>query len=92
MTRATRLYRYYGHFEGDAMTYRAPGEAHKMREERDALKSFRRRVVAAGLIEDKDLEAVDHEVARRIDEAVAAAEAAGPPKETDLKTDVYVNY
>jgi pyruvate dehydrogenase E1 component alpha subunit len=87
-----KLYRYYGHFEGDAMTYRAPGEALKVREEKDALKAFRTRVVSAGLIEDKDLETVDHEVARVIDEAVAASEAAAPPKEADLATDVYVNY
>jgi pyruvate dehydrogenase E1 component alpha subunit len=28
--------RYYGHFEGDAQTYRAPGEVQKLRDERTA--------------------------------------------------------
>ena len=87
-----RLSRYYGHFEGDAMTYRAAGEVLNIREEKDALKSFRKRVVSAGLLEDKDLDAVDGEVVRHIDDAVAAAESAAPPKEVDLATDVYVSY
>ncbi len=87
-----KLMRYYGHFEGDAMTYRLPGEVLKAREEQDSLKTFRKRVMSAGLIEGHDLDAVDLEVARLIDEAVAASEAAPAPKETDLATDVYVNY
>ena len=87
-----KLYRYYGHFEGDAMTYRLPEELAKVREEKDSLKTFRKRVTSAGLLESKDLDAVDSEVASLIDEAAAAAEAAPLPKEADLKTDVYLNY
>ena len=74
------------------MTYRLPGEVSKIREEKDSLKTFRKRVMSAGLLEGKDLDAVDVEVARLIDEAVAAAEAAPAPKEADLATDVYVSY
>ena len=87
-----RLARYYGHFEGDAMTYRAPGEVAKLRAEKDPLGMFRRQVVSAGLLEDPELDTIDAEVAGLIDEAVAASEAAASPKETDLVTDVYVNY
>ena len=87
-----KLMRYYGHFEGDAMTYRLPGEVLKAREEQDSLKTFRKRVVSAGLIEGHDLDAVDAEVASLIDEAVSASEASPAPKEADLATDVYVKY
>jgi acetoin:2,6-dichlorophenolindophenol oxidoreductase subunit alpha len=87
-----RLSRYYGHFEGDAMTYRAPGEAAKLREEKDSLKIFRKQVTSAGLLEHKEIDAVEDEVAALIDKAVAAAEAAAPPSEADLATDVYVTY
>jgi acetoin:2,6-dichlorophenolindophenol oxidoreductase subunit alpha len=87
-----RLSRYYGHFEGDAMTYRAPGEAAKLREEKDSLKIFRKQVTSAGLLEHKEIDAVEDEVATLIDKAVAAAEAAVPPSEADLATDVYVTY
>ena len=87
-----RLARYYGHFEGDAMTYRAPGEVAKLRAEKDPLKTFRKQVVSARLLEDRELDTIDAEVAGFIDEAVAASEAAALPKEADLVTDVYVNY
>ena len=87
-----RLSRYYGHFEGDAMTYRAPGEVAKLRDEKDSLKIFRKQVTSAGLLEHGEIDAVDGEVAKLIDEAVAAAEAAVMPSEVDLATDVYVRY
>jgi acetoin:2,6-dichlorophenolindophenol oxidoreductase subunit alpha len=87
-----RLSRYYGHFEGDAMTYRAPGEAAKLREEKDSLKIFREQVTSAGLLEHKEIDAVEDEVATLIDKAIAAAEAAAAPSEADLATDVYVTY
>ncbi len=87
-----RLDRHYGHFEGDAMTYRADGEVEKLRAERDALNIFRAKVVQAHLLESSQLDAIDAEVAAIIDEAVAEAEDASPPGEVDLLTDVYVSY
>ena len=35
------MVRFYGHFEGDAQTYRAPGEQEEIREHRDCLRRFR---------------------------------------------------
>jgi acetoin:2,6-dichlorophenolindophenol oxidoreductase subunit alpha len=87
-----QLSRYYGHFEGDAMTYRAPGEVAKLRDEKDSLKIFRKQVTSAGLLDHGEIDAVDDEVAKLIDEAVAAAEAAAMPSEADLSTDVYMRY
>jgi acetoin:2,6-dichlorophenolindophenol oxidoreductase subunit alpha len=87
-----RLSRYYGHFEGDAMTYRAHGEVAKLREEKDSLKIFRKQVTSAGLLDHGEIDAVDDEVAKLINEAVAAAEAAAMPGEVDLATDVYLKY
>jgi TPP-dependent pyruvate/acetoin dehydrogenase alpha subunit len=87
-----QLSRYYGHFEGDAMTYRAPGEVAKLRDEKDSLKIFRKQVTSAGLLDHGEIDAVNDEVAKLIDEAVAAAEAAAMPSEVDLSTDVYMRY
>jgi acetoin:2,6-dichlorophenolindophenol oxidoreductase subunit alpha len=87
-----QLSRYYGHFEGDAMTYRAHGEVAKLREEKDSLKIFRKQVTSAGLLDRGEIDAVDDEVAKLIDEAVGAAEAAVMPGEVDLTTDVYLRY
>jgi pyruvate dehydrogenase E1 component alpha subunit len=46
-----KLHRYFGHFEGDAMTYRESGEVEQLRAERDCLARFRQRVTEAGLLE-----------------------------------------
>ena len=87
-----QLGRNYGHFEGDAMTYRAPGEIDRLKMEKDCLAMFRQRVTEAGLLEAAQMEQIDQEVRQLIDQAVAEAKAARPPSEADLLTDVYVSY
>jgi TPP-dependent pyruvate/acetoin dehydrogenase alpha subunit len=87
-----KLNRYFGHFEGDAMTYRAPDEVERLRLEADPLVLFRRRVTEAGLLDPGQLDAIDSDVAREIDQSVANAKAAPPPAPAKLLTDVYVSY
>ncbi|MDR8731808.1 thiamine pyrophosphate-dependent dehydrogenase E1 component subunit alpha [Burkholderia pseudomultivorans] len=84
--------RYFGHFEGDAQTYRAPGEVQKLRDEKDCLKHFESRVVRAEALTSGELRAVDAQVKALIDDAVAQAKAAPLPDAADLLTDVYVSY
>ncbi|WP_026870641.1 thiamine pyrophosphate-dependent dehydrogenase E1 component subunit alpha [Inquilinus limosus] len=87
-----KLNRYYGHFEGDAQTYRAPGEVDAIRAQRDSLDLFRNRVTEAGLLEAAQLDAIDAEIRQEIDRAVVEAKAAPVPGPADLLTDVYVSY
>ncbi|CAN0621353.1 Acetoin:2,6-dichlorophenolindophenol oxidoreductase subunit alpha [Burkholderia multivorans] len=87
-----KLSRYFGHFEGDAQTYRAPGEVQKLRDEKDCLKHFETRVVRAEILTVDELRAVDAQVRELIDDAVADAKAAPLPDAADLLTDVYVSY
>ncbi|BBL79753.1 dehydrogenase E1 component [Rubrobacter xylanophilus] len=87
-----KVNRYYGHFEGDAQTYRAPNEVEEIRREKDCLMLFRRRVTSAGLLEEEELDRIDAEVKRLIDEAVEEAKAAPEPAPDELLTDVYVSY
>ncbi|TCO81373.1 pyruvate dehydrogenase E1 component alpha subunit [Plasticicumulans lactativorans] len=87
-----KLNRYYGHFEGDQQTYRATDEVKRIRETRDCLMLFTRRVSSAGLLDLAELEAIDRDVAAQIDAAVVAAKAAPKPTAADLLTDVYVEY
>lgn len=87
-----KLARYFGHFEGDATTYRAPGEVEKIRAELDCLKRFRARVTEAALLDAADLDAIDQAVRDEIEVAVRNAKAAHLPAEADLLTDVYVQY
>jgi TPP-dependent pyruvate/acetoin dehydrogenase alpha subunit len=82
----------FGHFEGDAQTYRAPGEVQKLRDEKDCLKRFEERVVRAEMLTSNELRGVDAKVRQLIDDAVKEAKAAPLPTAEDLLTDVYVSY
>jgi len=82
--------RFYGHFEGDPMLYRAKEEIEKARAEQDCLQIFRDAV--QGTIDEAELDAIDAEVQEQVDDAVAAARAAAYPAVENVHTDVYVNY
>ena len=86
------LDRFYGHFEGDATTYRGPGEVERIRAGQDCLRRFRTKVTDAALLRHDDLDAIDRESAAIIDAAVVHAKAAPLPSDADLLTDVYVSY
>ncbi len=86
------IYRYYGHFEGDGATYRPDGEADKVRKEKDCLMIFRKNAVKQKLATNPDLDKIDQEVIKELDEALAHALAAPSPTSADLTTDVYVSY
>lgn len=87
-----KLTRYYGHFEGDAMTYRGPGEVAQLKAANDCLERFRKRVSDAGVLSREELDAIDREVKAEIDTCLSEAKAAPMPSEADLLTDVYVRY
>ena len=87
-----KMIRFFGHFEGDAQTYRASGEVDDIRANQDCLKSFSKTVTASGVLSQADLEACDTDVLSLIEDAVSSAKAAELPTEADLLTDVYVNY
>jgi TPP-dependent pyruvate/acetoin dehydrogenase alpha subunit len=87
-----KVNRYFGHFEGDAQTYRAPDEVKNLRETQDCIRGFTRRVTSAGLVEAEQLAQIDQEVAQLIDDSVMKAKAAAKPQASELLTDVYVSY
>ena len=84
--------RFFGHHSGDAQLYRGKDEVKRLRDERDCIANFRRRVAEAALLETDALDAVDAEIASLIDRAVATAREAPLPPESTLLTDVYVSY
>jgi TPP-dependent pyruvate/acetoin dehydrogenase alpha subunit len=84
--------RYYGHFEGDAMTYRLPDEVVHLRADRDCLLLFRNRVTEAKLLDAEELDRIDREVKAHIDQVTDEAKAGPMPTEADLLTNVYVSY
>ena len=87
-----KLNRYYGHFEGDAQTYRGKDEVKNLRETRDCLMLFRQKVEGAGLLDAAVLDAIDAHVLEQIEESVVKAKASPKPGAADLLTDVYISY
>ena len=87
-----QLNRYYGHFEGDAQTYRGSDEVKKLRSDHDCITRFSSRVTENGELEESELTAIDQEVLELIEDAVTAAKSAPKPAAEELLTDVYVSY
>lgn len=87
-----KLSRYYGHFEGDAQTYRGDNEVRNVRDSNDCLVRFRQRCASEGLMDVAQLDLIDSEVQQLIDDAVRLAKTDPKPQEADLLRDVYVAY
>ncbi len=87
-----KMVRFFGHFEGDAQTYRAKGEVDEIRTNKDCIKIFSARVKEAGVVAQGDLDAIDGEVTSLIDGAIDHALSAPMPGPAELTTDVYVSY
>ncbi len=45
-----KMVRFFGHFEGDAQTYRGAGELDSIRAEQDCIKKFSKQVTGAGVL------------------------------------------
>ena len=86
------MIRFYGHFEGDAQTYRGSDEVEKIRKNRDCLKKFVQQVTQTDALNKSDLDGIDQEISVLINEAFDEAQKAPRPTETDLLSDVYINY
>ncbi|MDD9993664.1 MAG: thiamine pyrophosphate-dependent dehydrogenase E1 component subunit alpha [Rhodospirillales bacterium] len=84
--------RFYGHFVGDAQTYRGDGEIDRLRAEKDCLNLFREKVVETGLLTGEQLDEIFAEEKKRVADAASAAHAAPRATEADLMTDVYASY
>ncbi|VVM59578.1 Acetoin:2,6-dichlorophenolindophenol oxidoreductase subunit alpha [Pseudomonas fluorescens] len=87
-----KLTRYYGHFEGDAQTYRAPDEVKYFREHNDCLMQFRDSTTRTAMVDASQLDQIDSEVDLLIENAVRKAKSDPKPSAADLLTDVYVSY
>jgi pyruvate dehydrogenase E1 component alpha subunit len=86
-----KTYRYYGHFEGDAITYRTKEEEEAYRA-RDAIQTLRNSILKRQIATEAELDAIDAQVQNSIDLAWQYAEAAPYPAPEETLTDVYVRY
>ena len=86
------MIRFFGHFEGDAQTYRGKGEVEDIRANKDCIKLFQARVKEAGVISQAEFDQIDRQVLDLIEQSVVEAKAAPLPAPAELLTDVYVAY
>jgi len=86
------MVRFFGHFEGDAQTYKGKGENEYNRANRDCIKIFRARVTEAGAVSNAELDAIDKAVMDLIEDSVISAKSAPLPAPKDVMSNVYVAY
>ncbi len=82
-------YRYRGHSMADPEEYRTKEEVEEWRA-RDPIQTFSKRVTEEGDLDDEDLERLDGEAMKAVDEAVEFAEQSPFPDLDSLYDDIYV--
>jgi|SRR5215470_11214457 len=85
-----RTYRFRGHSMRDpaGAVYRTKDEVEREKL-RDPIALFHDRAVKAGWLSEDDIRAIDKDVADRVDEAVAFADASPEPPAEELLTDIF---
>jgi pyruvate dehydrogenase E1 component alpha subunit len=84
-----KTYRYRGHSMSDPAKYRSKEELTEMREKRDPIENFGKKLIERGLVNEQDLKQMDAEVKRVVVEAAEFATESPEPALTELYTDVY---
>ncbi|MEA4855027.1 MAG: thiamine pyrophosphate-dependent dehydrogenase E1 component subunit alpha [Solidesulfovibrio sp.] len=83
-----KTYRWRGHFEGDACTYRCVEELNDWLA-KDPIPRFATKLVEAGIASQDELEAISVGIKADVEAAVAYAEASPYPDAAELLDDVY---
>jgi len=86
-----KTYRYFGHYEGDAMKYR-PKDEDQIYRDRDPIVTFERRVLAEALITATELHEIQKRAVAEVDAAVQSAEEAPLPKAEECLNGIYASY
>jgi acetoin:2,6-dichlorophenolindophenol oxidoreductase subunit alpha len=83
-----KTYRWRGHFEGDACTYRCDEELKEWME-KDPIPRLEEKLLESGVLKKKDVEAIRAHIEQEIKEAVEFAEGSPLPSPSELLDDVY---
>ncbi len=86
-----KTYRFYGHFQGDTITYRTEEEVLRYRD-RDPIAGAKKYIKEHGLATEEELDAIDARVVADLGQAWTDAQAAPWPHPEEALTDVYVSY
>jgi acetoin:2,6-dichlorophenolindophenol oxidoreductase subunit alpha len=86
-----KTYRFYGHFQGDTITYRTDDEVARYRD-RDPISGLRTYLIEHDLATAAELDAIDQSVTSALENSWADAKAAPWPAAEEALTNVYVSY
>ena len=86
-----RGFRYYGHFQGDAVTYQTEKDKAEYHA-KDPIEQFRRRLLQRGLVSPDELDTIDARARQQVEAAVEFAVASDYPPVEELWTHVYTSY
>jgi len=82
-------YRSQGHSRADPGKYRPPAEVEAWKE-RDPIPMYHERLLRLG-VPEAELAEIQHDVARRVDDATEFAKSGSDPDAADLYTDVWAD-
>lgn len=86
----TFTYRYSGHSMSDPGTsYRSREEVHQVRQTRDPLTSFKEKIIGASLVAAEELQKIESDVRKAIDDAVKISKEDAEVSTDELSYDVY---
>src|SRR5579863_1399880 len=83
-----KTYRYRGHSMSDPVKYRTREEMTEVREKRDPIENFGRKLVAGGVVSEDDLKMIDKDVKAIVVTAAEFATESPEPGPNELYTDV----
>ena len=85
-----KTYRWLGHYVGDPSTaYRTKEEVEEWKK-RDPLKLFREKLLAMGVLGEKDPEEINHKIEKEIEDAVIFAQDSPDPELEEALEDIYI--
>jgi len=83
-----KTYRWRGHFEGDACTYREPGELEDW-VKKDPIPRFAQKMLDDKILTQKELDQLHADIDTELKEAIAFAEESPLPEPADMFEDIY---
>jgi pyruvate dehydrogenase E1 component alpha subunit len=83
-----KTYRWRGHFEGDACTYREPGELDEW-VKKDPIPRFAKKMLDDKILTQKELDQLHADIDAELEEAIAFAEESPLPEPADMFEDIY---
>jgi pyruvate dehydrogenase E1 component alpha subunit len=84
-----KTYRYRGHSMSDPAKYRPREEVTEVREKRDPIDHFGKKLIERGVVNEEDLKQMDAEVKRVVVAAAEFATESPEPGTAELYTDIY---